>query len=299
MKYQYKKVDAFTTEHSLGNPAACVYLKADENLNEAQMLSIGKAHKHYVSEVAICKVHEGTEFDYDMRYYSSECEVDFCGHGTIACMYSLIKDSPELIEKESIAIRTQKGVLKVYNEIPSQDAVFISAPQPRYYAYEVNHQKICEALRIKEEEMSKSLPIEVIDAGLKTLIIPLVNLKSEVATLPDRAELEAFVRQEEVDIILIYSEETEDAKSFRHTRVFSPKFGYLEDPATGSGNSAFGYYLLKHHFWEGEPIRIEQGNTYGAFNEVCLMTEAQGDEKVVLFGGKAKERIEGFYLLEE
>jgi predicted PhzF superfamily epimerase YddE/YHI9 len=29
-------------------------------------------------------------------------------------------------------------------------------------------------------------------------------------------------------------------------RVFAATFGYLEDPATGSGNSALGYYLLQH-----------------------------------------------------
>lgn len=59
----------------------------------------------------------------------SECEVDFCGHGTIACMYSLIKDAPFLLEQKEITVNTsRKGTLSVYNEISTQDAVYITAP---------------------------------------------------------------------------------------------------------------------------------------------------------------------------
>ncbi len=45
-------------------------------------------------------------------------------------------------------------------------------------------------------------------------------------------------------------------QNIAHTRVFAPKFGYLEDPATGSGNSAFGYYMLKNALWDGTPATI-------------------------------------------
>ena len=196
-------------------------------------------------------------------------------------------------------IRTQKGILEVYNHIAEDQAVFISAPLPRYYENQIEYKKLAKALSIKEEEIDKDLPVEIIDAGLKTLIIPMSSLKSEVETLPQLKVLEQFVREEEIDIILIYSTETEGKDSFMHTRVFAPKFGYLEDPATGSGNSALGYYLLRHHLWNGELIRIEQGNVYGAFNEVCLLVQEQKGQKKVLFGGKAKERIEGFYIVEE
>lgn len=297
MKYQYKKVDAFTTEHSLGNPAACLYLKEEESLSEAEMLAIGKAHEHFVSEVVFCRQLIGSEVDYDLRYYSSECEVDFCGHGTIACMYNLIKNDPQLIEKDSLKIHTQKGVLNVYNEVAAQDAVFISAPEPKYYSYQANKAKLAEALRINEQVIKEDLPIEVIDAGLKTLIIPIINLREEVELLPIKDELEQFVRDENVDIILVYSKETENPNAFIHSRVFSPKYGYLEDPATGSGNSALGYYLLKYQLWTGEAIQIEQGNTYGHFNKVNLMTKEIDNQQKVLFGGKAKERIEGFYIV--
>lgn len=76
-------------------------------------------------------------------------------------------------------------------------------------------------------------------------------------------------------------------------RVFAPKFGYLEDPATGSGNSAFANYLLSEGLWKGEPIMIEQGGNNRIFNSVKLKCQ---DGKV-LFGGKATKKIEGEYYI--
>jgi PhzF family phenazine biosynthesis protein len=80
--------------------------------------------------------------------------------------------------------------------------------------------------------------------------------------------------------------------------VFAPTFGYIEDPATGSGNSAFGYYLLKNAMWKAETIVIEQNGLLEEFNIVKL--QKQTDEKGnnhVLFGGGAVTRIEGKYIL--
>ena len=66
-----------------------------------------------------------------------------------------------------------------------------------------------------------------------------------------------------------------------------------EDPATGSGNSAFANYLLSENLWDGSPITIEQGGNDRIFNSVKLKyTNGQ-----VLFGGKATVIIEGDYII--
>lgn len=100
--YKYKKVNAFTSGQSLGNPAACLYLSPEYVLSESQMLDIAIQHKGFVSEVIYCTNNNDSVH---LTYYSSECEVDFCGHGTIACMYSLIKDTPALLAKKEISIQ--------------------------------------------------------------------------------------------------------------------------------------------------------------------------------------------------
>jgi len=68
-------------------------------------------------------------------YFSSEGEVSFCGHGTIACMYSLIRETPELSSLSEITIQTKrKGIVAVYNELATQDAIYVSATGCTYSA---------------------------------------------------------------------------------------------------------------------------------------------------------------------
>ena len=290
--YNYEKIDAFTSGKSLGNPAACIYLKDNQNLTYDEMLNIAKQHKGFVSEVVFCR--KINTSDYKLVYFSSECEVEFCGHGTIACMFSLIKETPDLLNQSEIKIQTnKKGILTVFNEISKQDAIYISAPQPNYIGTDLDAQIISRFLQIDSNQISSNYPIDIIDAGLKTLIVPVATFHDEINIFPNEKNLKDFCLNNQVDIILTFSSEVKEKNSIAHTRVFAPKFGYLEDPATGSGNSAFGYYMLKNGMWQGNAISIEQGGIDRVFNIVKLML----NNNQVLFGGNATTRIKGEYFL--
>ena len=291
-EFKYYKVDAFTSGNSLGNPAAFIDTGSLE-LSSEEMLKIGKEHKGFVSEIVFCN--KSYKADMKLTYYSSECEVSFCGHGTIATMYELIINNKELMEKKEIIIETnKKGLLKVYNKILNDNAVFITAPKPVWNKIEVSIKDIALALKINENEISIKYPLDFIDAGLSTLIVPIEKYEKEILINPDQEELKLFCIKNQIDIILVYTKEASKKEYIAHTRVFAPKFGYLEDPATGSGNSAFGYYMLKNKIWSGETASIEQGRENIVFNEIKLTTN-NGE---VLFGGKATKRIEGMYYLE-
>lgn len=290
--YSYKKIDAFSSGDSLGNPAACLYLKDGEALTDAQMLDVARQHKGFVSEVVFCTQ---SQKRIELIYYSSECEVDFCGHGTIACMHSLIKDTPHLLSQSEITIRTRKkGTLTVYNRIPGEDAVFISAPPPVFIGTGLTKQAVAEKLALETGRLSKAFPLDVIDAGLKTLIVPVESLADEISVYPNEPQLKAFLEANDISIMLIFSMQTQKEGYHAHTRVFAPRFGYLEDPATGSGNSAFGHYMKKYGLWDGGAINIEQGGDDRVFNTVKL--NMIGDK--LLFGGSATVRIDGRYLVE-
>ena len=290
--YKYAKIDAFTTINSLGNPAACIYLEENQSLSDSEMLAIAKQHKGFVSEVVYCKPMQRDSFH--LTYYSSECEVEFCGHGTIACMYNLIKENPTLLGKKEIEIYTnKKGILTVYNEIEVQDAVYITAPLPRYAQVIINEKEIAENLQLRDNQMRTSAPVDIIDAGLRTLVVPIATLDDEIHVCPDEKALKEFCLRHDIDIVLLYSCEVADKQNIAHTRVFAPKFGYLEDPATGSGNSAFGYYMLKNSLWNGEEVGIEQGGADRIYNVVRLLYK----DNRILFGGKATTRIKGAYYI--
>ena len=290
-KYLYNKADAFTDENSLGNPAACLFT-GNETLSEDEMQSIAKQHKGFVSEVVFCS--NSDTADCKLVYYSSECEVDFCGHGTIACLYQLVKSNENLYNKNEIVFDTnKKGKLSLYNEIESEDAVYIKAPKPQYYDVKVTAKEIAENLGADESIISKEFSIELIDAGLRTLLVPIISLEKEISLFPCEEKLKGFCLENGIDNILIFSMQVANSENKAHTRVFAPKYGYLEDPATGSGNSAFGYYMLKNNIWDGSPVSLEQGGNDRVFNIVKLKTK----DKDVLFGGKATLRIKGEYII--
>lgn len=291
-EYQYKKTDAFTSQNSLGNPAASIYLTKDQVLTDSEMLSIAKQHKGFVSEMVYCTDLGQKEFK--LSYYSSECEVDFCGHGTIACMYSLIKKSPELINEESIKIHTaRKGTLTVFNKIKEQDAVYITAPQPTFMNNTIEQAEIISRLDLEATKLAENHTIEIINGGLTTLIVPIASVNDVISLYPQEEALKAFCLESGIDIILVFSTEVKNETNIAHTRVFAPKFGYLEDPATGSGNSAFGYYMQKNGMWDGSAVSIEQGGEGIIYNTVKLCTL----EDRILFGGSATDRIVGNYLM--
>lgn len=287
--YDYKKINAFTSKSSRGNPAACLYLQKDDMLSEADMLNIAKEHKGFVSEVVYC--HSIDAISYRLRYFSSECEVEFCGHGTIACMYDLIKNSKFLSGLSEITIVTNRGELTVYNQVLDHDAIYISAPSKVEYYVKFNSNDVASYLGIESYQINDLFEIKCIDAGLRTLIVPIVDLSTVLNIHPDEHSLKTFCLMNNIDIILIFTPEASSSSNKVRTRVFAPKFGYLEDPATGSGNSALGYYMLQNGLWDGDPISIEQNAEASSFNIVRMKTHCGK----ILFGGRATTMIEGHY----
>ena len=290
-QYRYIKSNAFTSAESLGNPAACIFI-GQEELTPEQMQAIAAEHKGFVMEVVFCGQSEVA--DCKLTYYSSECEVDFCGHGTIATMYTMVKETPELMAKPVITAETnRKGIIEVFNAINEENAVYITALDPIEHPMNLSIAQIEDALTLPHGSIRNDLPIRIIDAGLRTLLVPIADLETEISVYPNEQSLKSFCESNDIDIILVFSMQTAEVSTYAHTRVFAPKFGYLEDPATGSGNSAFANYLLSEGLWKGESITIEQGGNNRIFNSVKLKCL---DGKV-LFGGKATKKIEGEYYI--
>jgi PhzF family phenazine biosynthesis protein len=294
--FPFKKIDAFASAKSGGNPAGYIRLDSLSEISETEMLQIAKELKGFVSEVGFATRIADTEFD--LRYYSSEREVDFCGHATIAIMYDIIKTNPSVSLYDSVTINTKHNKLTVQNRIADENAVFIMSPNPVYKDSIPDIEQIALNLKIQNADINTEYPVSIINAGLNTLIIPIKDLDTITAIKPDLDELNIFCRNSGVDIIHVFTGHTFDKSNNYRTRVFAPTFGYLEDPATGSGNSAFGYYLIKNRIWADGTLLIEQNSLKEKYNLIRLQIEQDEQKRSrVCFGGSAITRIEGQYLL--
>jgi len=293
-RYRFKKIDAFVEGESSGNPAGCVYLPDESALPVEGMQQIARDLAGFVSEVVFAYPYEGHT---ELRFFSAEREVAFCGHGIIAIMYDLIKNDAVLAMDPITSIHVREREFLVRNEIASTDSVFISTPQPQFLNPTLELDDIAAVLKIPPREITGKYRIMLVNAGLSTLIIPITTLYTLLSLHPDQKHLHEFCRTHNIELILVFTEEVSSENNSYRTRVFAPVFGYLEDPATGSGNAALGYYLLNEGVWDGRMLRIEQGRMREHPNIIRLMIDASKMQPTVFFGGNARVRIEGDYLL--
>ncbi len=293
-KFRFRKIDAFAKGLSTGNPAGCVYLDGIGDITDAEMLAIAAQLKGFVNEVVYLFPENGGYF---LRYFSSECEVDFCGHGTIAAMYEAVSRDARLRKERNITIRVKDELLDVVNDIDGSDSVYITAPLPLFKDTLIDRASAAGALRIDTGAINSRMPIAIVNAGLNTLIVPIRTLDDCLNINPGLDELKIFCQDHGIDIVLVFSAETAAGDHQYRTRVFAPRYGYLEDPATGSGNSAFACYLLHTGAWDGAGLVLEQNNDRGNPNIIRIRSVVQDGTRRVQFGGGAVVRIDGEYIL--
>jgi PhzF family phenazine biosynthesis protein len=286
---KFKKIDAFTGNSSSGNPAGYIHLDRPGELTDTEMQRIGWELKGFVCEVGFVWQEDAR---YNLRYFSSDSEVAFCGHATIAILYDLLKSSPE----SEFTFRVKAGDLTAYNRIKEEDTVYITAPAPRFLDRHISAVEIAGLLGIASEDIDPAMPIRVVDGGLRTLHVPVKTLETVLTMHPDEAGLRQFSLDRDFDITHVFTAQTYNASNRFRVRVFPPRFGYLEDPATGSGNSAFGYYLIAENLWPGD-MSLEQGPSRENPNIVKIRRQTVNGEDRILFGGSATTRITGEYQL--
>ena len=90
MQLQITIVDAFTDSVFKGNSAGVILL--DNWLPESLMQSI--AMQNNLSETAFLL--ETAAAHYHIRWFSPLCEIDFCGHATLASAFVIFKENPKL-----------------------------------------------------------------------------------------------------------------------------------------------------------------------------------------------------------
>ncbi|MFZ1987026.1 MAG: PhzF family phenazine biosynthesis protein [Desulfatitalea sp.] len=292
-RYAFKKLDAFTTGASSGNPAGCILLDTPDAISKEDMQRIAYELGNFVSEVGYVWPTPGNEWSYELRYFSREREVNFCGHATVAIMHDLLRGSPNPRHADTVSIKTRAGVLAVEDRIREENLVFIHAPEPQFLEVSTTSTEVAQALGLCEEALDRTCPIAFINAGLNTLLIPLRTLADCIGCRPDYGTLRGFCLDKRIEIITIFTFETSSQNTGVRTRVFAPAFGYLEDPATGSGNAALGYHLASTGRWHEPVLRVEQGPSRERPNIVTLKKTGSR----IQIGGQSVCRLEGYYML--
>jgi PhzF family phenazine biosynthesis protein len=223
---------AFTDSPEGGNPAGVV-LDAG-TLSDERMQAIA-AELGY-SETAFATARE--DGGYDVRYFSPEAEVPFCGHATIATGVALAeRDGPGVL-----SFHTRAGEVPVATS-GTNGAVTATLTSVGPHVEPAPQQLLDEALvalRWSAEDIDPALPPRLSYAGARHLILSAAT-RERLADLDyDFEALKATMLAH--DLTTVDLVHREDELTF-HARNPFPVGGVVEDAATGAAAAAFGAYL--------------------------------------------------------
>ncbi len=224
---------AFTDTPEGGNPAGVVLDAA--GLDDGCMLAI--AARLGYSETAFLQPCSGHV--HDVRYFSPQTEVPFCGHATIASAVALAeRDGPG-----RLLFNTQSGEVVVNTRIDEHghaSATLTSVPPRVELAPAELVRAVLDALHWKVDELDPALPPRIAYAGARHLVLAAQTRERLRRLVYDFDALKrTMLAHGLVTVDLVWRE----SATVFHARNPFPVGGVVEDPATGAAAAAFGAYL--------------------------------------------------------
>ena len=226
---------AFTDDPGGGNPAGIV-LDAS-SLDEERML--GVAREVGYSETAFLRPHLDAAREYDVRYFSPEAEVPFCGHATVAAGVALTeRDGPG-----EFVFHVSAGSVPVSTRRDASGVATASLTSVQPYVEKAEDDAVDEAvraLRWRRDELDPELPPRIAFAGARHLILAAATRRRLAGLDYEFERLKALMLELELTTVDLVWRDRDD---LYHVRNPFPVGGVYEDPATGAAAAAFGGYL--------------------------------------------------------
>ena len=213
-------VDAFTEQPFRGNPAAVCFL--DSWLDDGQLRKV--AAENNLSATAFLVSGKG---GYQLRWFTSRCEVKLCGHATLATAHILLNLQQRQLDSVTFETRFQ-GPVSVRRDGPFLSMDFPAMP-PKPCANVPT--TLSEALGLQSQ------PTEVLEAN-ETYILVVDGAEAVRNLRPNFARLERL----HPFVVAITAHET---KVDFVSRYFAPSYGIPEDPVTGSVHRVLAPYWAK------------------------------------------------------
>lgn len=255
-------VDAFTDEPFAGNPAAVVVL----NRFPEEKLLQNIAAEMNLSETAFLVQLDQNYFH--IRWFTPHCEVNLCGHGTLAAAH-ILWEQKLLKEGSTLKLLSRSGELFVTQ---SPAGLTLNFPlQPTAPIDPIPN--LAQALGVTPIAMNKAYDDVLVE----------IESEEEVRNL--QPNISSLVQVDCRGVIVTAKAATKDFDFV--SRFFAPRVGVNEDPVTGSAHCKLAHYwsekLGKRH------LKAFQASQRGG----VLDLEIKGQR--VLITGKAVTVLKGTF----
>jgi PhzF family phenazine biosynthesis protein len=265
------RYSAFSSSPEGGNPAGVV-LDAQE-LTDHEMLAIAKRVGY--SETAFLTGREDEQRTYDVRYFSAEAEVPFCGHATVAAAVALAeRDGPG-----ALVFHIGAGPVPVNTTVDEAGRMTATLTSVTPEVFDVTDDDLTKSLELLDwsrEDLDHSLPPRIAYAGARHLILAAAT-RDRLGRLDyDFDGLKSLMLR--LDLTTVDLVWRERADQF-HARDPFPVGGVVEDPATGAAAAAFGAYLREiGAVTPPARVRVLQGEDMGRPSELLVDIDADRQE---------------------
>ena len=275
MRRRFVTLDVFTSRPFAGNPLAVV-LDAQE-LEDAVMQAI--AREFNLAETVFVLPAEKASHRARLRIFTPAVELPFAGHPTVGTAVLLNRidgrSDCEIVLEEGIgpvhcataAIATERG-----------RARFQLANLPAEVDQAASAEAIAAALGLKAEDIGfDDFKPSCWSAGISFTFVPVRGLDAIRRCQPNLAYWQAGFEQDGRSSAYVFCRETVDAGSAFHARMFAPRLGVAEDPATGAAAAAFSGVVVRFRSPAdgAHDFLIEQGYEMGRPSLIGLSLTVQ------------------------
>nr|WP_137830056.1 PhzF family phenazine biosynthesis protein [Methylobacterium sp. L1A1] len=301
-KRRYAILDVFTGTPLAGNPLAVV-LDSD-GLDEATMQSI--AREFNLSETVFVSAPAEGRHRAALRIFTPARELPFAGHPTVGTALLLaLRDRSERAEVEAAdavafgleeRIGTVSCVVEADADGRSGRARFKLPVLPTYLGEAPKAEALAAALGLSHSEIGfhRHHPSRH-SAGPAFAFVPLASRDALDRARIDEAGLARLFRRE-ADALYLYALDPEGIGHQYQARMFAPRLGVREDPATGSAAAAFAGVLMQFEpLGDGtHDVLIRQGIAMGRPSAIALqLVITEGALRSAEIGGAAVLIAEG------
>lgn len=298
---KFYQADVFTGQPFGGNPVA-VFPDA-EGLTDDQLQRI--AREMNLSETVFVFPPTDPAAAARLRIFTPTQEIPFAGHPVLGTFYVLAQLG-KISTQEPVTHVTQECNIGLFPvELHAEQGrvvrVIMSQPKPEFLdsidavddVYLIGG-----ALSLPKHVIADTKwPLQVVSTGLPVLIVPVRTLTAVRSINPDASAIITVCERFGVNGIMVFTTVTVESFASVHARMFAPKIGILEDPATGSAGGALGAYLVQNGVVEVGPttdILIEQGYEIDRPSRILVQVESDDDViQEVKVGGHCVMVVEG------
>jgi len=249
MPTAFQLVDAFAASAYSGNVAGVV-LDAD-GLSDRQMQAI--AAELNASETTFVLNPTVADAGLRFRWFTPACEVNFCGHATLAGVHALLESnrvpagSPGEDAFAFPPLETRSGILSVAIQRSATHAgpptLWLDMPHCEPLRDPVNVPTVCRHLGLDPGLLDPVFrPITTADRDVMLAVRDITTL---LGLTPAMGDLSRYCKGERLRGVFVTTTAALTRGVAAHSRFFAPAFGVDEDPVTGSAHGPLGLHLVR------------------------------------------------------